>query len=187
MSGKRSDAGPVVGIDLGGTNMSIGVVDAKGAILGRCKRKTKAAEGRDVVLSRIVEGVMRACDDAKVPFESLRGVGIGAPSAIDVPEGRVIKAGNLGWEDVPLRAILSEQLRVPVALDNDANCAAWGEAQLGAARGRDTATGGGRRAHAGPFSGGTPTRSSPRCSTAHPTSRPKPSRRQVGGWSPRAT
>lgn len=138
MSGKRSDAGPVVGIDLGGTNMSIGVVDAKGAILGRCKRKTKAAEGRDVVLARIVEGVLRACDDAKVPVDAIRGVGIGAPSAIDVPEGRVIKAGNLGWEDFPLRDTLRKMIGKPVFLDNDVNVAAWGEHRAGVAKGRDS-------------------------------------------------
>lgn len=137
MSGKRSDAAPVVGIDLGGTNMAIGVVDAKGTILGRCKRKTKAADGRDIVLSRLVEGVMRACDDAKIPFDSLRGVGIGAPSAIDVPAGRVIKAGNLGWEDFPLRDALKKLLGKPVFLDNDVNVAAWGEHRAGVARGRN--------------------------------------------------
>ena len=129
----------VVGVDLGGTNMQIGVVNAEGKVIGRCKRKTKSHEGRDEVIKRIIEGVQRALDEAKTPREKLFGVGIGAPAVVDFDKGLVVKAGNLGWDDVPLRAILSEQLRVPVALDNDANCAAWGEAQLGAARGRDHA------------------------------------------------
>ena len=131
----------VVGVDLGGTNMQIGVVDAEGKIIGRCKRKTKAHEGRDTVIKRLVEGVWRAMDDAKVPRERLFGVGVGAPSAVDFDRGVVIKAGNLGWEDLPLRDILMKELGaretgVRVALDNDVNVAAWGEAQLGAARGR---------------------------------------------------
>jgi len=126
----------VVGVDLGGTNMQIGVVNAEGKVIGRCKRKTKSHEGRDEVIKRIVEGIQRALDEAKTPREKLFGVGIGAPAVVDFDKGTVVKAGNLGWEDVALRDILMQQLRVPVALDNDVNCAAWGEAQLGAARGR---------------------------------------------------
>jgi glucokinase len=126
----------VVGVDLGGTNMQIGVVNAEGKVIGRCKRKTKSHEGRDEVIKRIVEGIQRALDESKTPREKLFGVGIGAPAVVDFDKGTVVKAGNLGWEDVALRDILMQQLRVPVALDNDVNCAAWGEAQLGAARGR---------------------------------------------------
>ena len=126
----------VVGVDLGGTNMQIGVVNAEGKVIGRCKRKTKSHEGRDEVIKRIVEAIQRALDEAKTPREKLFGVGIGAPAVVDFDKGTVVKAGNLGWEDVALRDILMQQLRVPVALDNDVNCAAWGEAQLGAARGR---------------------------------------------------
>jgi glucokinase len=131
----------VVGVDLGGTNMQIGVVDGEGKIIGRCKRKTKAHEGRDTVIKRLVEGVWRAMDDAKTTRERLFGVGVGAPSAVDFDRGVVIKAGNLGWEDLALRDILMRELGaretgVRVALDNDVNVAAWGEAQLGAARGR---------------------------------------------------
>ena len=135
----------VVGVDLGGTNMQIGVIDAEGRIIGRCKRKTKAHEGRDTVIRRLVEGVWRAMDDAKTPRERLFGVGVGAPSAVDFDKGVVIKAGNLGWENLPLRDILVREFAreaglreggMRVALDNDVNVAAWGEAQLGAARGR---------------------------------------------------
>lgn len=126
----------VAGVDLGGTNIQVGIVNAEGKVLGRCKRKTKATEGRDAVVKRIVEGVWRALDDAKIPRDRLFAAGVGAPAVVDTLKGTVVKAGNLGWEDVPLRELLSQQLRVPVALDNDVNCAAWGEVQLGAARGR---------------------------------------------------
>ncbi|MEY5032536.1 MAG: Glucokinase [Planctomycetota bacterium] len=127
----------VAGVDLGGTNIQVGILSADGRVLGRCKRKTKASEGRDEVVRRVLESIQRALDEARIPRDRLFAVGVGAPAVVDFGKGLVVKAGNLGWEDVPLRAILSEQLRVPVALDNDANCAAWGEAQLGAARGRE--------------------------------------------------
>lgn len=126
----------VAGIDLGGTNMSIGIVDAKGRIVGACKRKTKAKDGKDAVLDRIVEGVLRACTEAGVEPGSLAAVGIGAPSAIDIDQGLVIHAGNLGWKNVPLRDLLQKRLKLPVVVDNDVNVAAWGEATLGAGVGR---------------------------------------------------
>ncbi|MEY3027023.1 MAG: Glucokinase [Planctomycetota bacterium] len=126
----------VAGVDLGGTNIQVGIVDAGGRLIGRAKRKTKSHEGREAVVRRVVDSVYRALDDARVPRERLFSVGVGAPAIVDAEKGVVVKGGNLGWEQVPLRALLGEQLRVPVALDNDANCAAWGEAQLGAAKGR---------------------------------------------------
>ncbi len=130
-----SDA-PVVGIDLGGTNMAVAVVDPRGKVLGRSKRKTRAAEGRDVVIDRMCEAIERACTEAGVERRDLGGVGIGAPSAIDIDKGLVLSSGNLGWKNVPLRDIMEERLRLPVRLDNDVNMAAWGEATLGACAGR---------------------------------------------------
>ncbi len=133
----KADGLVVVGVDLGGTNMQIGVIDADGKIIGRCKRKTKAHEGRARVIERLCEGVSRALLDANVPRERLYGVGVGAPSVVDFDNGIVIKAGNLGWENVPLREILAKELNTTVALDNDVNVAAWGEVALGAARGKE--------------------------------------------------
>jgi glucokinase len=133
------DGALYVGIDLGGTNMTIGVLDARGTLLGKAKRKTKAKVGRDGVIERIAEGVDRACADAGVARASLRAVGIGAPGAVDVRRGTVIKSGNLGWEDVSLRDLLATALGIPVALDNDVNVAAYGEMTLGVARSHEHA------------------------------------------------
>ena len=128
--GKDRIDGPVVGVDLGGTNMAIGVVDEKGRIIGRCKRKTKAMEGRDKVISRLVEGIERACADAKIDMKSLAAVGVGAPSAVDWDKGEVIHAGNLGWKKFPLRDVLAKRLDRPVVVDNDVNVAAFGESRV---------------------------------------------------------
>ncbi len=131
----KADELVVVGVDLGGTNMQIGVVNADGKIIGRCKRKTKAADGRARVIERLCEGVDRALQDAGVGRDKLFGVGVGAPCPVDFDQGLVIKAGNLGWENVPLCDILAKELKTTVVLDNDVNVAAWGECVLGAARG----------------------------------------------------
>ncbi|MCA9286217.1 MAG: ROK family protein [Phycisphaerales bacterium] len=129
------NGGTVIGIDLGGTNMQIGVVDAEGRIIGRAKRKTKAELGLDGVVDRLVEGVQRACDDAALALDSIAAVGIGVPGAIDVPNGVVLEAPNLGWFDTPIRKILTDRLGRPVVVDNDVNVAVWGEYVRGAVKG----------------------------------------------------
>ena len=123
------------GIDLGGTNMTVGIVDRKGRIHGRARKKTKAFEGRDSVLERIESAVAAACEDAKVRPADLAGVGIGAPGPVDFGRGVVLASGNLGWKNVALGELLRKRLGVPVYVDNDANVAAWGEATVGAGQG----------------------------------------------------
>ena len=127
-----------IGIDLGGTNMSVGVVDRRGRIAGRAKKKTKAHEGKDTVIERLVAAMEAACEDAKVKLSDIRTVGIGAPGPVDYERGVVITAGNLGWKNVPLGELLRKKVGIPVCVDNDANVAAWGEATVGAGEGSDS-------------------------------------------------
>src|SRR6185503_21161577 len=122
----------VIGIDLGGTNMQVGVVDARNRIIGREGKKTKSEEGQAHVISRIVRAVNQACDDARVNLKDIAAVGIAAPGAIDIPRGVVLEAPNLKWYNTPLRDLLSKRLKCPVVVDNDVNGAVWGEFILGA-------------------------------------------------------
>ena len=131
----------VAGIDLGGTNMQIGIVDRRNRIIGREGRKTKSIEGKAEVIRRIVRGIERACENAGVGVRELAAVGIAAPGAIDIPRGVVLEAPNLKWYNVPLRDLLQKALKCKVVVDNDVNGAVWGESQLGAARGKPDALG----------------------------------------------
>lgn len=124
-----------VGVDLGGTNMQIGVVNSANAIIGESRRKTNADAGLEKVLDRIAGGIENACEEAGVGVKDLAGVGIGAPSPIDPERGLVARAVNLGWTDVHLADILSRRLGVPVTVDNDVNVALYGEWRLGAGQG----------------------------------------------------
>lgn len=133
---ERTRKGLVVGVDLGGTSMTAGVVDEKGRIVGRCKRKTRAQDGKETVIARLIEAISRACAEAGVERSQLSAIGIGAPSAIDFEKGVVLNAGNLGWKNVGLRDIVARRCDLPVAVDNDVNVAAWGEHELGAGKGR---------------------------------------------------
>lgn len=122
-----------VGIDLGGTNMQIGVVDASCQIAGRSKFKTKAERGGDAVVDRMIEGIEEACEKAGVKARDIAGIGVGAPGAIDMARGVVLEAPNLRWNNMPLAERLSAAFeRRPVLIDNDVNVAVYGENRLGA-------------------------------------------------------
>ena len=125
---------PAVGIDLGGTNMQIGVVTQDFKLIGQSKRKTKAADGAAAVIDRIVEGVGEAATLAKISIKDLCAVGIGAPGAVDPETGIVLEAVNLRWKNYALADVLSKRLGVPVFLDNDVNVAVWGEHKIGAGK-----------------------------------------------------
>jgi glucokinase len=121
-----------VGVDLGGTNMQIGVVSAAAKVVSSAKRKTKASEGPDGVIGRLVEGIQEACEGAKLEPTKIAGVGIGAPGVIDPKTGVVLEAVNLVWRDVPLGKILKDRFKTEVVIDNDVNVAVYGENKLGA-------------------------------------------------------
>jgi glucokinase len=126
---------PFVGIDLGGTNMQVGVVSPDFKLLGEAKKKTKADEGLDAVLNRIVDAVNEACVAAKIELSQLGGIGIGAPGAVDPKKGVVLEAVNLRWKNQPIAQLLTKKTKVPTYLDNDVNVAVYGENELGAGKG----------------------------------------------------
>jgi glucokinase len=70
-----------------------------------------------------------------VDLGDLEGVALGAPGPLDSKAGVILDAPNLGWRDVPLASMVAKQLNLPVKLENDAHCAAWGEFSFGAGRG----------------------------------------------------
>ncbi len=128
---------PVIGIDLGGTHMQVGVVAATGVLLGRSRGLTEAHRGFDAVIATIAERCRAACEDASVPIGDIAGVGLAAPGAVDPGRGLVLRAPNMGWDDAPASAALQRAIGRPVYLDNDVNAAALAEATLGAGRGHD--------------------------------------------------
>ncbi len=127
---------PTLGIDLGGTNIQCGVV-IDGKVASRDGTKTKAAEGSDAVIKRLVKLCDEVLEKASLNRKDIGALGIGAPGSINIKKGEVIKAVNLGWADFPLRDILSKEMGMPVVVDNDVNVGAWGEHQAGAGKGFD--------------------------------------------------
>ena len=108
-----------VGVDLGGTKILAGVFDSQLNCIGRNKISTKADRGAEAVIERIARCVQDAVDDCDLNLKQVRGIGIGAPGAIDPESGKVVFAPNLQWKDVALKKQLEKHLDIPVFLEND--------------------------------------------------------------------
>jgi glucokinase len=130
----------IVGVDLGGTNIVAGAMTADGKRhLAMRSIPTNASVGDEGVAERIValvEGViLDTIEQEECSRRDFIGIGVGAPGPLDREQGIVLVAPNLGWKDFPLRQRIQDRLGLPTTLDNDANCATFGEWWQGAARG----------------------------------------------------
>jgi glucokinase len=126
----------IVGIDIGGTNIVVGTVAEDGSeVVGLVSEPTIADQGADAVLTRIVK--LARASMAAARDKEIAGVGIGSPGPLDTARGIVLLTPNLGWTNFPVRDRIGQALGMPAVLDNDANCAIFGEWWRGAARGAD--------------------------------------------------
>jgi len=116
----------IVGVDIGGTKIYAGVFNTSLECIGKALVSTKAERGHEAVIERIVRCVLDAIDECDLKPDQIKGVGVGAPGAVDSENGRVIFAPNLEWKDVALKKALEKQLGVPVFLENDCNVCTLG-------------------------------------------------------------
>jgi glucokinase len=129
----------LLGIDIGGTKIAGGLVDAAtGGVLLGDRVPTGAAEGGPAVLARALDlarGLLAR--GAEAGLAPPAGVGVGAGGQIDPAAGEVVAATEVlpGWAGTPLRAAFADALRLPAAVDNDVNALAAGEMRWGAGRG----------------------------------------------------
>ncbi|HLI29596.1 MAG TPA: ROK family protein [Terriglobia bacterium] len=120
----------IAGIDLGGTSVKVIVADGRNKILASNKKKTDAGSNPKTLINEIASLVERTVADAGI--KALSAVSIGAPGTIDMAQGVVDEAPNLGWRNVPLAAWLKSRLKVPVVVNNDVNIGVIGEHAMGA-------------------------------------------------------
>ena len=118
----------------------VGTVAEDGSeLIGLVSEPTLPEQGGDAVIARIVK--LARASIAAAPGKEIAGVGIGSPGPLDTKTGVVILTPNLGWVNMPLRDRVADSLKLPTVLDNDANCAIFGEWWRGAARGVDDVIG----------------------------------------------
>ena len=124
-----------IGIDLGGTNIAVGVVNENYEIVAHHSVPTGASRPAEEVIRDMGDAVEAVLVKAGVSIDQCESMGIGSPGTCDSEQGVVARAYNLGWFDVPVCAMLHERFGIPVRLSNDANCAALAETVAGAAIG----------------------------------------------------
>lgn len=127
-----------VGIDLGGTNTKIGILDIQGNIFKSTIIKTLSAEGAESTLTRIWEAAKNLAIELNIEIKDLKGIGIGIPGPV-INQSVVAFFANFPWgTNVEIKKMMENISGVETRLDNDVNIIALGEARYGAAKGSST-------------------------------------------------
>lgn len=131
-----------LGIDLGGTNVAVGVVNDNNQIISKHSVPTEAAKGVDTIIANIKRASEIAVSKAGLKLSDISAAGIGSPGTVNAKTGVVDFASNLGFEKTPLASLVSNALGgIKVVTENDANVAAYAEYIDGAAKGaKDSVT-----------------------------------------------
>lgn len=123
----------MIGIDIGGTNIRCAVVDDAGQVIHELKEKSEIKKGPQYMMKKIIRMVQSMPN-----VDNIKTVGIGCPGPLDSRRGLILSPVNLpGWDNIPLREIISHATGKLVQIENDANVAALGEAVYGAGKGYD--------------------------------------------------
>ena len=124
-----------IGIDLGGTNIAVGVVTEDGKIIADASTPTLSQRPYQEIVKDMAACARQALESAHQTLADVAAVGIGIPGVADQKEGRVIFCTNLAWHDIPLRAELQKYIDKPVLIDNDATVAGLAESYAGVSKG----------------------------------------------------
>lgn len=117
-----------IGVDLGGTNIAVGLVDIEGNILAKSSRPTLADRPFEEIVKDMAQLCVEVTEAAGHTMDEIKGIGIGSPGAVDHAKGEIIYSNNIPWNHVPLRDEMQKYFdHIPVNIENDANAAAYGE------------------------------------------------------------
>jgi glucokinase len=125
----------LLGIDLGGTNISVGLVNEKGELLAKTTTPTMNGRNADDILDDMARLCYKLLSDMNLKVEDVHSLGVGLPGLMDKEKGVLIYANNLNFDNVNVVKEMQKRIDLPVYIENDANCAAIGEITCGAAHG----------------------------------------------------
>ncbi len=132
---RKSDNLYYIGIDLGGTNIAVGLVDENGWIIKKESIPTMRERSYQEILKDMAILSLKVIKDARLEVGDIKSIGIGSPGTTNKKEGVIVYTNNLPFKNVPIRTEIQKYINLPVILDNDANCAALAESVAGAAKG----------------------------------------------------
>ena len=125
-----------VGVDIGGTNVKIALVDFDGKIIYSNTVPTRAEMGYEAGVNNIKQAIKELMSETGADAKTIEAIGFGLPGQIDYKEGIVKNLPNIpGWVNIPLAKIIEDEFSIPTRLDNDVRCAALGELNFGAGKG----------------------------------------------------
>ena len=125
-----------IGVDLGGTNIAVGLVNDNMKIEVKKSLPTGATRPAEEIVADIATLCRMVCDEAGIALTDVLGIGIASPGIANHDDGVVEYANNLPFRKLPIAKMLTELTGVEkIKIENDANAAAWGEAVAGAAKG----------------------------------------------------
>ncbi|MBR3605178.1 MAG: ROK family protein [Candidatus Gastranaerophilales bacterium] len=125
-----------IGVDIGGTNVKIALVDFDGKIVYSNTVPTRAEMGYEAGVNNIKQAIKELMQETGENAKSIEAIGFGLPGQIDYKEGIVKNLPNIpGWVNIPLAKIIEDEFSIPTRLDNDVRCAALGELNFGAGKG----------------------------------------------------
>ena len=124
-----------IGFDLGGTKMLCQAFDSEFSCLSRNRDRTRGYEGAKSGVERIIKLIAETLKAINLPSEELGGICIGCPGPLDLDEGVIIEAPNLGWKNVQIKKKLEQEFGCPAAIMNDVDAGVYGEYRFGAAKG----------------------------------------------------
>lgn len=124
-----------IGIDLGGTNIAVGLVDENGKILHKDSVPTLREREYQEIVKDMAMLTLKVIKDAGVDIKDVKSIGVGCPGTPNSKEGILVYANNLKFRNVPMRAEMQKYIDLPMYLDNDANVAGLAESVAGAAKG----------------------------------------------------
>lgn len=122
-----------LGIDLGGTNIAVGLIDEQHRFVAKYSTPTHAFRSFQVVVADIADAARKTLNQAGKTLRDIEYVGIGAPSTIDPQTNCIMHANNLNWINADLISEFRKHMDIEVHLANDADCATYGEAIAGVA------------------------------------------------------
>lgn len=125
-----------IGVDLGGTNIAVGVVNEEGRILAQAETPTLVQRPYQELVRDMAMCARKAMEEAGVAEADVYSVGIGIPGVAE--NGVVLFCTNLGWRNIPLAEEMRKYFDKPVFIDNDATVAGWAEFQAGVSRGTNS-------------------------------------------------
>lgn len=125
-----------IGVDLGGTNIAVGLVDEEGKIIRKESVRTNAKRSADEIIKDMAALCVKLCKDEGIDISDVEYAGVATPGSADPDKGEIIYANNLPFENYPIAKKLSEFSGIKkILIANDADAAAKGEAEMGASKG----------------------------------------------------